>query len=159
MPLVTTWTHVNRMAHTGDLVVGSYYYQTVADSASAGLVLKTGASPTHMCIECNTGGDGEISFYEGTTVSASTALTPYPFNRVKSSSFSGSLGRTITFDDTKGTRILWVGVAGEAGNKSIGGGPHECEWILRSGCTYALRVINRSGADAFISFEGHFYEG
>jgi len=152
--------------HEGEFFHLGHFFSDVADTASADILIRVGASKNlHINFRAVAGGACDVFLYEGTTVTSNgspnygTAITPYDKNRETANTATGNYyyGPTI---DAVGTELVRDLLLGSTRPQSIIGGEvrSNSEWILKKGQTYLFRVTNGSGGALDIDIEIEFYE-
>lgn len=131
----------------------------IGDNATVAFVLTTPATKTpHLIFDGACGGDAEMEFYEGSTTTAGTNMTPQNKNRLYPNNNTVTVVRDATVS-AAGTLIenyLIPGGTGPLANGSIGSSRDE--WILKKSTKYTLRLTNRSGGAQPASLRIEWYE-
>lgn len=151
---------VHRQIHRGLLFEAGYRDLTVADDASASVLIQAAAGQTaHMQFTITAGGDAEVDLYEGPTFSsAGTAVSATNRNRGSSNTAQATITHTPTVSDN-GTLLGGGLLVGGTGFITVGSSS-SCfhEWILAGGEDYLLVVTNRSGSTQPVGASIVFYE-
>ncbi len=159
---VVTIPVVHHEIHEGETFSASYKSADgapIADDAPIEILLQTGLKYAHLVFSVAAGGDAEIAFYEGTTVSdVGTALTENNMKRysVNAATVTATYMPTITAD---GTLLLNIFLPGGTGPQALGAVAREnTEWILTPSTLYLVRGINRAGTAQPMSNVVQWYE-
>lgn len=164
--LVTIDT-VHERIHRGQSFLGGHLWpvaSAIADNANADLLIVTGSTPIHMISHISAGGQSEVYYYEGVTVSANgTAADLINKNRLSSVSSGCAIyyGPTVTGTGTQlPSTLLAAGVGNNLGGQAPAGGfdgSFDSEIILKASTKYLIRVTNRAGAAIPIAVNVSFY--
>lgn len=127
-----------------------YTYASLANTASTGILIKTGSVPVHLRGYVNSSGSALIQWHENTTFTASAAITPGNNNRVQAASIglSASFGASPDVAAACWNTLMWQGHI-PADAKQVGGGGNvytQSEWILSANETYVVGASNAQGA-------------
>lgn len=133
---------------------------TVADDGTVIAAITTPADMnSHLRWRLATGGDAQVEFLEGSTITGGTTKAANNRNRasanVPASVFT--VDPTVTVDGT----VLSGPVFLPGGTIIVSGGATQdsfIEWILQPSTTYVLRITNISGASQPISVAFDWYE-
>ena len=163
---IITWPA--RKIHDGDMYQASYKTaegSDLADNASMAISFKVpDTNPCFMGFGVSLGGTNEIKLYEGAAGVSGTLLDNINMNRWAYQTegiVSAAEAQNVTSVTATGTLIhdallVWSvgGGGGAAGDLSR----VNVEWVLHTGTTYMLRVINRSGGAQSAGFVLQWYE-
>ncbi len=144
----------------GDMHEAGVYGSAVADDASIGLIITTGAFNTaHVFPTLAVDGDAEFEIFTGTsTTNQGASVTVRNHNQFSSSTGVPTVMESLASIAVLGTRIHHAVIPGGRGQQAGGAeGGRENQWILGKSTTYLFRVFNRAGAgkDMSLHLEWH----
>lgn len=132
----------------------------VGDNATVVFTLTVGANKTaHLIWDAACGGDFETEFYEGSTTTGGTNMTPQNKNRTFPNANTVTVVRdpTVSAAGTLLENIFAPGGTGPQASGSTSGGQRD-EWILKKSTKYTIRLTNRSGGNQPVSLRAEWYE-
>jgi len=157
---------VHHEVHEGNTFQASYKSPDaapIADNAAVDFLLIAGdVAEPHFVFSVACGGDCEVEFYEGTTVTNNgAALQAFNMHRHLAADKIATMrvfqGPTVNVIGLRLQDVLLPGGTGPA--QSPGGTARpNTEWVLHPGVTYLLRVTNRAGAAQPVSILVQWYE-
>ena len=155
---------VHHKAHEGELFSVSYKAPDgvpLADNATIVLAIRPSTKYLHFQAFCALGGDAELEFYSGSTVTADgTLMMPNNHNiALQATHLSDAVVRldpTVTVVGALRDNFL---VPGGTGGNSIGGdGNQRDEWIIPPAIWAFVRLTNRAGNAQPASLKCVWYE-
>lgn len=146
---LVTFDTVHARVHEGKMFQSSFKApdaSPIADDAAIEILISVGVNTPHLVFRCDMGGNAELVFFEGTTVSSSG--TPLSRNNVNRT--SGTLSVTKTFHTPTitlaGSTLHNSFQQGGTGGNAQGGGEFGFGgWFLAKATLYLVRCINRAG--------------
>ncbi len=139
-------------------------FASVANGASADILLSLGAKEAHTVFEVFAGGQVSIYLYESPTVTEGnegTAVTAYNMKRSSANEPGATVTHTPTVGDTGSVALINGRIlpGGTSPQTRVGGGIRQgVEWILAPTAQYLLRVTNTSGGTIAINVGLEWYE-
>jgi hypothetical protein len=154
---------IHERIHAGEMFSATTYDASVADDGSLDILFSVSSNMSaHLAYIVRAGGDAEILFYEGPTISNNgTALTPSNRNRILKTASLHSIfsGPTISdAGDQLENQFVPGGTAGFLAFTPGSEGSLFKEYVLAPGEDYLLRCFNRSGDATTISLQLDWYE-
>jgi len=131
----------------------------VADNATIIISFAVGTEEPHLTFGIQSGGDVEVEWLEGSTVTGGTPYIPRNLHRrgLDNSPVTVLINPTVSVDGTTlHNSVIGGGTGGNAGGGSGGTRP-EIERPLDADTTYVLRLTNRAGGAKAISAVIDFY--
>lgn len=152
--------YIHHQIHDGCFFEVDAANATVADNGTVITAITTPADMnSHLRWRLATGGDAQVEFLEGSTITGGTTKTANNRNRastnVPASVFT--LDPTVTIDGTTLSGPVFL----PGGTIIVSGGATQdsfIEWVLQPSTTYVLRITNISGASQPISVAFDWYE-
>ena len=152
---------VHHRIHEGSLFSTGASAAALSNSGSLEFLIQTPAAPSsiHLRGTVTLGGDGNFSFFEGTTFSAAgTAAGAVDHNRTTANTANGTFTHTPTLTDD-GTQLFYSEILGGTGGNAVGGNVSSFkEWILAPSTNYLLRLTNTSGQARVAIISIDFYD-
>ena len=145
--------------HEGDSHVCSYLVTSIADTASAEVLLRTGEKYVHCINQALAGGKSYYYVIESPTVSAVGTKIPV-FNRFRANDQDSKSKAYYTPSYTGGTTIVSHLIPGSTvAAKTGAGSDNRDEWVFKPNTDYVFKITNASGgavpANIVISFYEH----
>lgn len=159
---VTNRPHVYKFVDDG-LLFRQAYKWSIADEASAYMLIKVGSKYPHVLLMASADGDTTIEIFHTPTISADGAEEPsgnYNFNSAKTSLTTWFPTPTVTAD---GTYIAntWIlggsGVATPAGTTDSGT-MYDIDTILIPNVNFLIKFTNDAGRNAQVIMEAVYVE-
>jgi len=155
---------IHAEVHDGHMYNSSHLWTSLADGATATMLLYVTTTTMHAVFAIACGGDAYIYLYEGANYhSSGTAITPINLNRTTRAGTSiektyhspqGVYGGTLLFNG------FIAGGSGSGPQSTASGGNvrMDVEWIFKQNEDYILAVQNVSGDAHPFSIDIEFYE-
>ncbi len=133
--------------HRGTMYHCSALTSTLGDGVNFQMSLTTPDDDRpHMIIEAACGGDADLLFYEGATVSAGM-IEDVPNHKRTSSNVWGGVMRVSPTVTDAGTLLSSQFMPGGSHSQAVGSAQtFGLEWVLKPSTTYLIRMTNRSGS-------------
>lgn len=156
---LTVIDQLHRRTHEGVVYTASYLDQAVAGSGTLDiLVVVPSATSMHVQAQVAVGADGELQFFENTTVSANgTPVAASNRNRISSNVAGVSIFHTPTVTDP-GDVIQDQFYPGGTGGQSPGGGGTTFSEFVLGVNNYLVRMTNLSGQSTVLGINLTWYE-
>lgn len=146
--------------HAGNFFTFSNLWTSVSDTTSKYILIRTGDRMAHFHTGVGTGGQAEIRFYNGTTVTNNgTQINAINHNRVSDRLSKTKIYKGPTVSSTDSLILVQL-VPGSSSAASVSGGTSGgCkEFVLEKNSVYLVNATNTSGSSIKMNIVGSFYE-
>ena len=156
---LNTVDYAHHEIHSGSSFV-AHHIQDVTASGTINVTITTPNTTrwAHMLWIIGTELEAELRFYEGSTATGGTTITPMNRNRNSSGTSTCVVMGTPTVG-TVGSLIFADHLGGGAASARFGGetrGDHE--WVLKQNTTYTVQMVNMTGSANYMSVALDWYE-